>query len=110
MYKIPLDFDVNKIKNTILTQICYCPNCIFLYFDNVGIINIWGNLKVSFDKNESFYNEIFPIKNDFGMLSFLECKVFDISIGANREALKLVFDNNGFIELIGNDYNVGKIA
>lgn len=104
MYKIPHEYNVNKLTKSILTQVCYTKSTISIYFGILGYITIWGNLTISFKNNLSFYNELYPIKNDLNLLNFLECEVTNITINNDRDTLKLYFDEIGFLEIMGDEF------
>jgi len=103
MYKIPIDFKIKKLLNSTLNQVCFSSNCISLFFEENMSINIWGGIKISIDNQFTFYEEIFPIRNDLGINNFIDSTITNLKINDNREILQIFFGQIGFIELIGNE-------
>ena len=99
MYNIPINFNLEKLLGSLITQISYSINTISIFFDKVGFITISGSFRINHKK---FYDEIFPIKNDMGLLNMLGKKIINININNDRDILCIVLDNQLKLELIGN--------
>jgi hypothetical protein len=100
MFKIPLDFNVKKIINERIIQIAFSLNSVSLFFEK-GYIQFSG--KFSYEKNGALkeFNEVFPAKNDFGLISLLEKQIQNATTNSERTNLKLEFENGDILLLYG---------
>lgn len=93
MYKIPEDFDISKLSDKTITSISYGINFISLFFED-GFIQILNSFVINANNNSNRYENLYPIKNDFGLLVLLEKQIIDIKTSKDREILHLFFDGN----------------
>ncbi len=101
MYKIPEDFNVNSIKNDIISQIAFGLNFITLFFSN-GLIQFSGSFSFLYDSRKHEYEEVYPVQDDFGLLNLLEKRIVQVSVNNERNVLILEFETGAILELISN--------
>lgn len=110
MYLIPEDFDSMLLENSFITQISFSVNTISLFFEEIGYITIEGNFSFERKGQKMEYKDIFPIRSDFGLLNLLEKKLINLDIIDERSGLKLEFEDNMVVYLVGIDnYETFKI-
>lgn len=102
MYKIPKSFDISVLKNEIISQIAFGLNFVTLFFSK-GFIQIEGEFATIFENQLFEYAEIYPVKNDFGLLHLLEQKIIEINVSNDRSTLELVFESGFSLKLKGNE-------
>lgn len=102
MYKIPKDYNINAIIGETIVQIAFGLNFITLFF-NRGYIQLEGAFATTFDNNTHEYDEVYPVKNDFGLLQLLEHKIVQVNINSDRNIMILLFENDSSLKLIGNE-------
>lgn len=102
MYKIPENFDFSTFENKSINQISFGQNVVTIYFSPEIYIQWTGPFKISKENRETAYEEVFPVKNDFGLLKFLEKKVETAGTDKNRNNLLLVFEDKSVIEIISD--------
>jgi len=103
MYKIPCDFDCKELINEHLNCIGFGVNYVILHF-NKGFIQFSGKFIVKNNFKTKSYDEVFPLKHDFGLLLFLNKKIIAINISNNQNNLELIFEESLNIELIGDKF------
>lgn len=74
MYKIPESFDISVLKSEIVSQIVFGLNFVALFF-NKGYIQISGSFSFGYFGKQFNYDEVYPVKDDFGLLQILEKKL-----------------------------------
>lgn len=102
MYKIPESFDISVLKSEIINQIAFGLNFVTLFF-NKGFIQISGSFSFRYLGKQFNYYEVYPVKNDFGLLQILEKKITDVTLANNREELKIEFEGGVILCLMGNE-------
>lgn len=102
MYKVSESFDITILKGIVINQITFGLNFISLLF-NRGFIQINGSFSISYSGKQYSYDEVYPVKNDFGLLQILENKVISILINDNRDEMEIEFENGLKLCLIGNE-------
>ena len=101
MYSIPNDFDIKQIIGQAIVQVCYSINTISIHFERTGFITIEGSFTYFNGNKNIVIDELFPLRNDHGLLNLLETKVVDVSIDTNRTMLTICFAENHSLMLIG---------
>lgn len=101
MYKIPTGFKSDILKGELISQITFGLNFIMFFFDK-GYIQLSGKFSVDFGNEKFYYEEVYPVTNDFGFLRLLEKSIIGTDIDANRNILTLVFEDAVTLHLIGN--------
>ena len=102
MYKIPENFDISVLKNEVINQIAFGFNFITLFF-NKGFIQFTGSFSFGYNEKQSYYDEVSPVRNDFGLLQILEKEITSIKLTNNREELELGFETGLTLCLIGDE-------
>ena len=107
MYTIPKNFNLDNLKEATISQVAFSLNTISLFFDisfeNIGFITIEGFFSFSYGNKKSYYEEIYPIKKDFGLLKLLGKKVIQIQINKKRDVVILEFEDKIILELMSNE-------
>ena len=103
MYSIPDDFKIESLKDASVSQLSFSVNTITISFENSDFINIQGSFSISFDQEKFEYAEIFPVKEDLGFLRLLGKKVTNVELNLKRDTLKLEFEGNIILELVGTE-------
>lgn len=109
MYTIPINFDLNTLRGSIIIQICFTANTITFFFEKagsfekIGFINTEGSFAFLQKGKRSYYEEICPVQHDYGLLKLLEKKVIRAYTDEKRNDLTLEFEENMSLELIGNE-------
>ncbi|MEO8820891.1 MAG: hypothetical protein ABI374_08630 [Ginsengibacter sp.] len=103
MYKIPENSDLSTIKNQVISQIAFTLNFITIFFDK-GFIQFSGGFSFNFSDQSNIYDEVYPVKNDLGLLRILEKKITNIDINNNRDKLTIHFEDKSELCLIGNKF------
>lgn len=103
MYKIPLEFNISSLDGERITQIAFGLNYITFVF-NKGFIQFSGSFSINFGNQELEYNDVYPIKNDFGLLQLLEKSIIKVLVNDLRNILTLQFEGGAILNLIGDDY------
>ncbi len=102
MYKIPENFNVNALQGEVIFQISYGLNFITLFFSK-GFLQFEGKFVTIFKGHSQEYDEVYPVKNDFGLLQLLEQKIVDVNLSNGRNDLILLFENEFSLTLISNE-------
>lgn len=102
MYKIPENFDFSTLNGQTINQISFGQNVVTIFFSPEIYIQWSGRFKISKENGATDYEEVFPVKNDFGLLEFLEKKVETVGTDKNRNNLLLVFEDKTAIEIISD--------
>ncbi len=102
MYKIPESFDILVLKSEVINQIAFGLNCITLFFDK-GFIQFFGSFSFGYLGKQFNYDEVYPVKNDFGLLQILEKEIKNVTLANNREELKIEFEGGVTLCLMGNE-------
>lgn len=103
MYTLPLNFDLNSFKNVPIIQISFSINSINVFFDNGNFISINYSFAFTLKERRIFFEELYPINDDFNLLNLLEKRAINILIDDKRKCLTLHFEDNLILELIGDD-------
>lgn len=103
MYKIPENFDFSTFKGRTISQISFGLNVIIIFFSPEIYVQWSGRFKISRENVKTNFDEVYPVKSDFGLLAFLEKKVETVYTNENRNNLLLIFDDESVIEIIGDD-------
>ncbi len=103
MYKIPENFNLECLKDSLITQITFGLNVIVLSYNN-GFIQITGRFSIFSSGKLKNHDEVFPVRSDFGLLEILEKKILDVSINNSREELSIEFENGVILYLIGQEF------
>jgi hypothetical protein len=103
MYKIPENFDVSEIINQVIFQIAFGLNFVSLFFDK-GFIQFSGSFSFKSVVGFISYLEVYPIKDDLGLLRLLQKKITNIHINNDRNELRIEFEDKSELCLIGNRY------
>ena len=103
MYKIPTNYNIEKLRGAIVETISFSPNTIVISFGNNGLIAIEGFFSFSLDSKKNEYTELYPIKSDFRLLNLLGLAVTNLIINKNRNSLVITFDKNCELELNSNE-------
>lgn len=101
MYKIPENYNIHTLIGETIFQIAFGLNFITLFF-NDGYIQFEGAFATTFDNKTREYDEVYPVKNDFGLLKLLEYKIAQVNVNSDRDVLVLLFENGSSLKLIGN--------
>lgn len=99
MYKIPEYLDISAIEGEAVNQIAFGLNVITIFFSK-GFIQIFGFFLFTHKNRKRYYEEIYPIKSDFGLLHILERKITNISVNGSRDVLTITFEGGSILELI----------
>lgn len=102
MYKIPIEFNIDKLKGEVITQIAFGLNFITLFF-NQGIIQFSGTFTIHFRHRKIYYQEVYPVINDFGLLKLIEKSIVGVEVNDYRNILTLIFEDEIKLQLTGND-------
>jgi hypothetical protein len=103
MYKIPESFDFSHFKGKALNQVSFGQNVVIFFFSNDIYIQWSGRFSVFMGNAKIEFNEVFPVKNDFGLLSLLEKKVLNIYTDKTRSSLFIVFEDDCILEIYSDD-------
>lgn len=103
MYTIPINYNLNRLKNTKIIQVCFTLNTISLFFEKAGYIGIEGGFSFVYGGNRYDYKGVYPIINDYNLLKLLEKEVTNVYTNAKRTELTLEFEENMVLELIGSE-------
>jgi hypothetical protein len=106
MYSIPEDFELKKLKGTVVFVIGFSLNSITIslyneLFQAVGGIGIEGRFIVDFIGIKVEYNT-FPVENDFGLLKLLNKKIINIYTNTLRTELTIEFENKLILFLLSD--------
>ncbi len=103
MYKIPLNFDIQKLKEKQVQQICFSINSITISFGIDEFINIETDFSI-IDKlgKCQVTSQLYPIASDYGLLQLLEKSIIDVATNELRDVLTLGFEEGMIIKLHGN--------
>ncbi len=93
MYKIPENFDISILRDKTITTISYGINFISLFFED-GFIQILNSFVINVNNNPIKYDNLYPIKKDFGLLVLIEKQIVEIKTSKDRDTLHLFFDEN----------------
>jgi hypothetical protein len=102
MYRIPENYNIDALIGETIFQIAFGLNFITLFF-NGGYIQLEGAFATTFDNNTREYDEVYPVKSDFGLLQLLEHKIVGVKVNSNRDVVSLLFENGSSLKLIGNE-------
>ena len=102
MYTIPRNFDISILKDKVLNQIAFGVNFITLFF-NEGFIQITGSFSFNYNGRQDNYDEVYPVKNDFGLLQILEKKIINVKLNDKRDKLEINFEDGAILCLVGNE-------
>jgi len=102
MYKIPNDLEIVKLKNELISQVCFGLNHIILFFSK-GSIQISGSFSVCINGVTFSYLEVYPVNNDFGLLHLLEKRIVNVNIKDERTSLRLEFEGGIILNLKSNE-------
>lgn len=102
MYKIPSDFNSERLCGQTITQICYGINTISIMID-IGYIGFEGSFVFKNNGERVEVDEIYPAK-DWGLLNLLEKKITNIEIDSERTILTLHVEDNMLLSLIGTPF------
>jgi hypothetical protein len=103
MYTIPDNFEIEKLIGTTVTQISFSINSVFISFDGISSINIQGSFSLQLSDKIFEYAEIYPVKNDMGLLALLGKQVLSLELNDKRDALKLNLEGVIVLHLIGHE-------
>ena len=93
MYKIPIDIDILKLQNDVVSQITFGMNYILISF-NKGSIQFSGSFLFQFESKIYQRDEVYPVDFDFGLLKLLEKKIKNIFCNKERTSLTIEFEGN----------------
>jgi hypothetical protein len=102
MYLLPNTFDPKFLKGERLIMICFNANQIILHFDSSARITIEGEYIIEENNQQGRYN-VFPLKNDNGLLTLIETEIEDSYTDYERKDLRIKFSNRIILTLIGSD-------
>jgi hypothetical protein len=100
MYSIPEDFDITVWTDAKLWQVSFSANTIDLHFENAPGIQSEGPFALSTERKQFYYEVIFPVQDDMGLLKLLEQRVTLVSTDPERRNLSLEFESGYTLELI----------
>ncbi len=101
MYKIPEEFKISEIINEEINQIGFGLNYVTLFY-NKGFIQFSGSFSFQHSGRKDDFNEVYPVKDDFGLLKLLGKKITQIKTNDGRNILILWIDHNIILKLIGS--------
>lgn len=104
MYKIPEDYKFDELIGSFIPQIAFSANTITLFFEDAGLVTISGGISVIKNNEIIKIDEVYPVTNDHGLLSFIEKKIVNVEINNDRTCLKLNFEGGDSIELLSDEY------
>ncbi|MDQ1267169.1 MAG: hypothetical protein QG635_2323 [Bacteroidota bacterium] len=104
MYKIPVNYNIDELLGSSITQICFCSNLIHVILSNNIYIEIMGSFTLKIDERSKYYEEIYPITNDFGLLNLLDKEIKKVNTNNKRETLQLEFEEQMHLICHGNEY------
>lgn len=102
MYSIPEDFDISVWLDTTLDQVSYTTNTVNFHFDKGPSLSSSAPLAIATEAKQFFYDEIFPVQSDMGLLVLLGQRVSLVSTDEERKNLSLEFENGYTLELINH--------
>jgi hypothetical protein len=102
MYKIPENYDFSVLKGEFINQIAFGLNTICIFF-NKGFIQFTGSFSFRHLGKQFNYDEVYPVENDFRLLQILEKEITGITLANNREELKIEFEGETMLILIGDE-------
>lgn len=103
MYKIPENFDIQGVKNEVISQITFSLNVISLHFGK-GFIQFSGAFSMLYNDGQKVtYEEVYPVYNDYKLLELLEKKINEISTNERRTDLIITFEGNNVLCLNGDE-------
>jgi hypothetical protein len=98
MYRIPESFNLSDIKDETISQIAFGLNFVTVFF-NRGFIQFSGSFVLHVDGKRFDYVEVYPVKNDFGLLKLLEKKIVKVFTNDERNDLTIEFDTGIILQL-----------
>lgn len=102
MYSIPEEFDIMVWNDATLEKVSFGANTIVFHFDRAPGVQTDGPLGLSTETRQFYYDEIFPVQDDMGLLRLLGQKVTLVSTDEERKNLSLEFENGYTLELLNN--------
>lgn len=102
MYKIPSDYDISVLTGDTINQIAFGSNFITLFFEK-GYLQFSGGFSFSVSGATVSYEEVYPVRDDFGLLRILEKEIYDVSIFSNREGFSIKFDGGIVLCVTSNE-------
>lgn len=73
------------------------------FFFSKGFIQFSGGFTFSHSGQLFCFDEVYPVKNDLGLLRILERKIFNADINNRRDELTITFEDDSQLCLIGNE-------
>jgi hypothetical protein len=102
MYLLSTNFDPKFLKGERLMMICFNANQISLHFDSSTKITFEGEYIIE-ENNQQMRCNVFPLKNDNGLLTLIETEIEDAYTDYERKDLRIKFSNRIILTLIGSD-------
>lgn len=103
MYKLPLDFDLSKLNGAIVQQICYAANNISIMLDSSRYINFEGQFILTEQNGRENKFDVYPVKDDLGILKLLEQKIEEVSASKLTNNLFILFENRMSLTILASD-------
>lgn len=102
MYSVTNIEVIKGIEGRRIIQITFNVNTIALYFDG-GYIQFSGPFVFAKNKDVLRFDEVYPVKRDYGLLTLLENNVTSVEQDETHRNLIFKFETGATLELIGDD-------